>query len=230
MQDDKSREKKGTMNQLAKGTENSLRLSHSLNLWQFLLHVGLHEHSEPVVHVVGAGRRRGGGRRGAERVAGLHGHVEALQRHRQRLRPEALVELELLGVRAGRREALLLGERRRAPRVALLRHGRRLGHRRRRRPLGRHRRGGGGGLRDGVGRRPPRAAALRHRCGPALLLAAARRRLVRLLLDLVGGLEPLLEVRVPDVLDLVVRPARQPGGDRGPPVTKTNSEIISAPL
>jgi hypothetical protein len=39
-------------------------------------------------------------------------------------------------------------------------------------------------------------------------------------------------VRVPDVLDLVVRPPGQPGGDRGPPMCDqtNNSEIVSAQL
>jgi hypothetical protein len=45
---------------------------------------------------------------------------------------------------------------------------------------------------------------------------------------LLGRLEPLLEVRVPDVLDLVVRPPGQPGGNGGPPVTKEFAELISA--
>nr|CCU64222.1 ScMYB70 protein [Saccharum hybrid cultivar Co 86032] len=179
-------------------------------LRQFLVHVaGLHEHSEPVVQVaVGANRRR------AQRVGGLHGDVEALERHGQRLRPEGVVELELLGVRGGG-EALLLGEPGRVPRVALLllllllHHGRRLGHRRRgRRPFGRHRRGGGRGCRL-LG-----APAL----GPVLLAGASCLRPA--LLRLVGGLQPLLEVRVPDVLDLVVRPSGQLGGDRGPPVAE----------
>jgi len=193
------------MNQLARGLKNPL--ARALNLRQFLVHVArLHEHSEPVVQVaVGANRRR------AQRVGGLHGDVEALERHGQRLRPEGVVELELLGVRGGGGEALLLGEPGRAPRVALLllllRHGRRLGHRRRgRRPFGRHRRGGG---RD---RRLLGAPAL----GPVLLAGASCLRPA--LLRLVGGLQPLLEVRVPDVLDLVVRPSGQLGGDRGPPV------------
>jgi hypothetical protein len=48
-------------------------------------------------------------------------------------------------------------------------------------------------------------------CGcPLLLLGAAA-----LLLPARG--HPLLEVRVPDVLDLVVRPARQARGNLGPP-------------
>jgi hypothetical protein len=230
------------MNQL--GAENS-RAS-GLNLRQFWVRVaGLHEHSEPVVQVaVGADGRGGGGGHVdvdvAERVVGgLHGDdvVEAVQRHRQRLGPEAVVELELLGVRGGGGEALLLGERGRAPRVAvlllLLRHGR-LGHRRRgRRPFGRRRRSGGRGRgRDddgvGVGRRLPGSAApaLRRRCGPVLLAGASRRRRpVLLLLLLLGGIQALLEVRVPDVLDLVVRPPGQPGGDGGPP---SNSELIAS--
>ena len=137
-------------------------------------------------------------------------------------------------VRGGRGEALLLGERGRAPRVAVLlllfRHGR-LGHRRRgRRPFGRRRRSGGRGRgrgRDddgvGVGRRLPGSAAptLRRRRGPVLLADASRRRRAVLLLLLLGGIQALLEVRVPDVLDLVVRPPGQPGGDGGPP---SNSE------
>lgn len=59
----------------------------------------LHEQSEPVVHVaVGL----------AKRVVGLHADVvEVVQRHGQRLRPEALVDLELLRL-LGRGEALLL--------------------------------------------------------------------------------------------------------------------------
>jgi hypothetical protein len=116
------------MNQL--GAENS-RAS-GLNLQQFWVRVaGLHEHSEPVVQVAVGADGRGGGDSHVdvvERVVGgLHGDgvVEAVQRHRQRLGPEAIVELELLGVREGGGEALLLGERERAPRVAvlLLRHG-----------------------------------------------------------------------------------------------------------
>jgi hypothetical protein len=187
---------------------------------------GLHEHSEPVVQVgVGAnGRGGGGGGHVAERAgaAGLRGDVvEAVQRHGQRLRPEGVVELELLGGLRGRGEALVLGEPGRArPRVSLLLL-RRLGHRRRgRRPFRRRRRGGGRG--DGGRRRLPGTRAL----GPAALPGGATTcmRPVLLLLQLLGGgLQPLLEVRVPDVLDLVVRPPGQPGGDGGPPVTVQSS-------
>jgi hypothetical protein len=38
-----------------------------------------------------------------------------------------------------------------------------------------------------------------------------------------GRLEPLLEVRVPDVLDLVVRPTGQLGGNGGPPAIQSSS-------
>jgi hypothetical protein len=112
-------------------------------------------------------------------------------------------------VRGGRGEALLLGERGRAPRVAvlLLRHGR-LGHRRRgRRPFGRRRCSGARGRYDDGRRLPGSAApALRSHRGPMLLADASRRLRVVLLLLLLGGIQALLKVRVPDVLDLVVRP------------------------
>jgi hypothetical protein len=81
-----------------------------------------------------------------------------------------------------------------------------------------------------------RAAAPRHRLVVAMVAKAAlrgggggncggTRRLVRPWVDAPGD-ELALDVRVPVVLDLVVRPPRQLGGDQRPPVCVSFHPLI----
>ncbi|BAS79848.1 Os02g0624350, partial [Oryza sativa Japonica Group] len=148
--------------------------------------------------VVVARRRRGTAR--AERIAAAHLHpgVGAVHRHCQRLRPEAVVDLELLLRGETVRGVVIRGGGHRV-RVLLGGGGRR--RRGRERLLRRHRHGG-----RNVDRHRHRRSLLgRLSLGRGGFPAGRRLRL-----------QPLLEVSVPHILDLVVRPPRQPRCNRGP--------------
>lgn len=79
--------------------QNPLILS-TLNLGQTLHVTGLHEQLDPEVHLVVARRRRRGSAIRVEGLGGFHPWTgAAVHGHRQSLRPEAVVNLELVRVR-----------------------------------------------------------------------------------------------------------------------------------